>query len=93
MKNKHKNTKVLLIFLALFSVIFSSNFSSSSFQLPVAIAQNNSKAEADRLRQQGEQQLEAGQYTQGTESLEQAMMIYRQIGDTKSAKNIIDRLF
>ncbi|MBD2611598.1 CHAT domain-containing protein [Nostoc punctiforme FACHB-252] len=93
MKKQYKNAKLFLTFLALFTVIFTSSLSLLSFQLPVAIAQSNTKAEADRLRQQGEKQLEAGQYTQGTESLEQAMMIYRRIRDTESAKNIVDRLY
>ncbi len=90
--NKDKNIKILLTFLALFSVIFGSNFSSLSFQLPVAIAQNNTKAEADRLRQLGEKQLAAGQYVIGTNTLEQAMRIYQQIGKKKIANEVRDRL-
>ncbi len=88
--------KIFLTLLALFSVTFTSSLSLLSFQLPVAIAQNNTKAEADRLRQQGEKQLEAGQYTQGTESLEQAMRIYQQLGDTEiveKLKNILTQIY
>ncbi|MDZ8226755.1 hypothetical protein [Nostoc sp. ChiVER01] len=50
MKKQHKNIKIFLTFLALFSVSFTSSLSLLSFQLPVAIAQNNTKAEADKLR-------------------------------------------
>ncbi len=92
MKKQYKNAKFFLTFLALFTVIFTSSLSLLSFQLPVAIAQSNTKAEADRLRQQGEQQLEAGQYVIGTNTLEQAMRIYQQIGDKKIANEVRDRL-
>lgn len=93
MKKLQKNTKLFLIFLTFFSVSFTSIVSLSSLQIPVAIAQNNSKAEADRLRQQGEQQLAAGQYALGSNSLEQAMRIYQQIGDTETYKELLERIY
>lgn len=93
MKTKHKNIKIYLTFLALFSVTFTSSLSLLSFELPVAIAQSNTKAEADKLRQLGEQQLEAGQYTQGTETLERGMRIYQQIGDTETYKKLLLRIY
>ncbi|WP_414527761.1 CHAT domain-containing tetratricopeptide repeat protein [Nodularia chucula] len=93
MKKLQKNTKLLLTFLAFFSVSFTSIVSLSSLQIPVAIAQNNSKAEADRLRQQGEQQLAAGQYVFGTETLERAMRMYQQIGDTETYKELLQRIY
>ncbi len=92
MKNRPQNLRKTLIFITCCSVVFIANFSLSLFKFPVAIAQNNTKAEADKLQQQGEQQLAAGQYTQGTESLERAMRIYRQIGDIENAKKLRDRL-
>ena len=93
MKNKHTITKNILIFLASLSVLFGSNITWSYFQLPaIAQTQKNSKAEADKLRKQGEQQLEAGQYVLGTETLERAMRIYQEIGDKETYKKIFERI-
>ena len=93
MKKKHTRTKNILILIAFLSVIFGSNITSSYFQLPaIAQTQNNRKAEADRLRQQGEQQLEAGQYVLGTQTLEQAMRIYQEIGDKETYKKMLERI-
>ncbi|WP_414550761.1 CHAT domain-containing protein [Anabaena sp. CCY 0017] len=89
---KYKNIKLFLIFLTLFTVAFSSSLSFLPFQFSIAIAQNNSKAEADRLRQQGEQQLAAGQYALGSNSLEQAMRMYQQIGNIDMVNQLRDRL-
>ena len=94
MKSKYQNTKILLIFIALTSVTFSYNFSALSLQFPsvIAQAQNNNKAEAERLREEGEKQLEAGQFVQGTENLERAMRIYQQIGDIENYREILNRV-
>ncbi len=89
MKNKHTRTKNILIFLASLSVIFGSNITSSYFQLPaIAQTQKNSKAEAVKLRIQGEKQIQAGQYALGTQTLERAMRIYQGIGDKENADKI-----
>ncbi|MEL6458583.1 MAG: CHAT domain-containing tetratricopeptide repeat protein [Cyanobacteria bacterium J06621_15] len=93
MKKKHTRTKNILILIAFLSVIFGSNITSSYFQLPaIAQTQNNRKAEADRMRKQGEQQLEAGQYVLGTETLERAMRIYQGIGDKETYKKMLKRI-
>ena len=93
MKKKHTRTKNILILIAFLSVIFGSNITSLYFQLPaIAQTQNNRKAEADRLRKQGEQQLEAGQYVLGTQTLEQAMRIYQEIGDKETYKKMLERI-
>lgn len=93
MKKQYNKATYLLTFISVFSVIFSSTFISPSFQLSaIAQTQNNSKAEADKLRKQGEQQIQAGQYVQGTKSLERAMRIYQEIGDNKNADEIKNRL-
>lgn len=42
---------------------------------------NASKADADRLLQQGGQQYRTGQFQAALQSLQQALIIYRQIGD------------
>ncbi|NJM20836.1 MAG: hypothetical protein HC907_20015 [Richelia sp. SM1_7_0] len=93
MKNKHTKTKNILILIASLSVLCGSNVTSSYFQLPaIAQTQKNSKAEADKLRKQGEQQLEAGQYVLGTETLERGMRIYQEIGDKETYKEILGRI-
>ena len=93
MIKKYKPAKLILTFITSISVIFSTNLISSSFQLSaIAQTQNNSKAEADKFRQQGEKQLAAGQYVLGTESLERAMRIYQEIGDKENADKIKKRL-
>ncbi|NJN11763.1 MAG: CHAT domain-containing protein [Richelia sp. RM1_1_1] len=93
MKNKRARTKNILMFLASLSVIFASNITWSYFQLPaIAQTQNNRKVEADKLQKQGEQQLEAGQYVLGTETLERAMRIYQGIGDKETYQKMLERI-
>lgn len=52
----------------------------------VVLAQtsSNTKAEADRLLQQGNQQYQKSQFPTAIQSFEQALNIYRQIGDRKN---------
>ena len=52
----------------------------------VVLAQtsSNTKAEADRLLQQGNQQHQKGQFTTALQSFEQALNIYRQIADRQN---------
>ena len=47
----------------------------------VAQVQNDRKAEADRLLQQGIQQYQISQFWEALQSWEQALAIYREIGD------------
>jgi CHAT domain-containing protein/tetratricopeptide (TPR) repeat protein len=83
------------MFITLCGIFFSYSFKPTSVQLSLgaAQAQNNRRAEADRLQQQGEQQLEAGQYVQGTETLERAMRIYQEIGDTETYEKLLNRIY
>ena len=50
------------------------------------------KAEADRLMQQGEQQYQKGQIKAALLSLEQALQIYRQIGDRANVGSALNNL-
>lgn len=92
MKNQRIKQSFLLIFLALLSASFSCNFSFASHQFSFAIAQaqNKTKAEADRLKQEGEKLYAQGQFVQATETLERAMNIYKEIGDTENYKEVLN---
>jgi CHAT domain-containing protein/tetratricopeptide (TPR) repeat protein len=58
----------------------------------IAQSENNSKAEADRLREEGERLLEAGQYVKGTETLERAMRMYQEIGEKEKYQEVLNRV-
>ena len=95
MINQNYKLQLSIIFITLCSIFFSYSFKPTSVQLSsrVAQAQNDRRAEADRLQQKGEQQLEAGQYVQGTETLEKAMRIYQEIGDTETYEKLLNRIY
>jgi CHAT domain-containing protein len=54
---------------------------------------NNSKADADRLMEEGNRLLKASQYALAASSFEQALAIYRQINDSQGKKVAIDKLY
>ncbi|OKH32919.1 Fis family transcriptional regulator [[Phormidium ambiguum] IAM M-71] len=73
----------LLTVVADTSVTF---YSLTSLPVPKVLAQTNNsekKAEADRLLQQGIQQFQNSQFREASQSLQQALTIFREIGDRK----------
>jgi tetratricopeptide (TPR) repeat protein len=75
-------------FIALLTVVADTSisfYSLTSLPVPKVLAQTNSekKAEADRLFLQGLQQGQTKQFREALQSLQQALVIYREIGDRK----------
>lgn len=66
-------------------------YSLTSLPVPKVLAQTNSekKAEADRFLQQGIQQGETSQFKEALQSFQQALTIYREIGDRKGEGAIL----
>lgn len=58
----------------------------------VAQTATNTKAEADRLLQQGNQQYQTGQFSTALQSFEQALNIYRQIGNRQNEATTIIKI-
>ena len=56
------------------------------------VAQSSTKAEADRLREEGQKQYNSGQFVQAAENLEQAMNIYKEIGDKESYLEVLQEV-
>ncbi|MGB5635631.1 MAG: tetratricopeptide repeat protein, partial [Waterburya sp.] len=71
----------LLTFLVTITTPLVFNFLSFPVSLVLAQTQNDRKAEADRLRQQGIDQYYRGQYKEALKSSQQAFTIYQEIGD------------
>ncbi|MFB2835605.1 tetratricopeptide repeat protein [Floridanema evergladense] len=73
-------------FIALLTVVADTSislYSLTSLPVPKVLAQTNSekKAEASRLFMQGLQQSERSQFREALQSFQQALIIYREIGD------------
>ncbi|MFB2837874.1 tetratricopeptide repeat protein [Floridanema evergladense] len=81
--------KLILPLSVLAAVVVVEHFSISQGKFilnSAVVAQTsiNQKAEADRLLQQGNQQYQKGQFPDALKSFEQALNIYRQIGDRQN---------
>ncbi|MFB2877873.1 tetratricopeptide repeat protein, partial [Floridanema aerugineum] len=73
-------------FIALLTVVADTSisfYSLTSLPVPKVLAQTNSekKAEASRLLQQGNQQFKTSKFQEALQSFQQALAIYREIGD------------
>ena len=74
---------------------FNENVSSTSLKVAEGtsvVAQSSTKAEADRLREEGQKQYNSGQFVQAAENLEQAMNIYKEIGDKESYLEVLQEV-
>ncbi|GAB4204943.1 MAG: hypothetical protein Fur006_60560 [Coleofasciculaceae cyanobacterium] len=65
-----------------------------SFAVPPALAQTsaNRKAEADRLLEQGNQQFNTSQFQAALQSYQQALAIYKEIGDRSGEAELLRRI-
>jgi tetratricopeptide (TPR) repeat protein len=83
----------LITLLAAATTTIIPNFPGSLSASP-ALAQTaaNGKAEADRLREQGNEQLDAGQFQAAIQSYQQALAVYREIGDRGGEANALQNL-
>jgi CHAT domain-containing protein/tetratricopeptide (TPR) repeat protein len=83
----------LITLLAATTTAFAPNFP-LSFAAPPALAQTsaNRKAEADRLREQGNKQLDTSQFQAALESFQQALAIYKEIGDKEGEADSLNNL-
>ncbi|XWK87599.1 MAG: tetratricopeptide repeat protein [Phormidium sp.] len=84
-------------FIALLTVVADTSisfYSLTSLPVPKVLAQTNSekKAEADRLFQQGIQQLRNSQHREALQSLQQALVICREIGDRQGEAAVLGNL-
>ena len=83
----------LITLLAAATTAFTPNFP-TFFSAPSALAQSpaDRKAEADRLREQGNQQGKTSQFQAAIQSYQQALAIYREIGDRKGEAGSLNNL-
>ncbi|MFB2935184.1 tetratricopeptide repeat protein, partial [Aerosakkonemataceae cyanobacterium BLCC-F154] len=84
-------------FIALLTVVADTSisfYSLTSLPVPKVLAQTNSekKAEADRLLQQGIQQFQTSKFREALQSWQQALVIYREIGDRKGEGTALGNL-
>ena len=65
-----------------------------TFWMPPTLAQTsaNRKAEADRLREQGNKQLDTSQFQAALQSFQQALAIYKEIGDKEGEADSLNNL-
>ncbi|HEY9673555.1 MAG TPA: tetratricopeptide repeat protein [Waterburya sp.] len=84
---------VLITLLAATATAFAPHFP-LSFAAPPALAQTsvNRKAQADRLLEQGNKQLDTSQFQAALQSYQQALAIYKEIGDRKGEANSLRNL-
>ncbi|MEP0855558.1 tetratricopeptide repeat protein [Trichocoleus sp. DQ-U1] len=83
----------LIALLAATTTAFVPNFP-LSFAAQPALAQTsaNRKAEADRLREEGNQQLDTSQFQAALQSYQQALAIYKEIGDKEGEADCLNNL-
>ncbi|NJL50993.1 MAG: hypothetical protein HC930_00190 [Hydrococcus sp. SU_1_0] len=61
-------------------------------EVSLVVAQAYTKAEADRFREEGQKQYNSGQFVQAAENLEQAMNIYKEIGDKEIYQEVLEEV-
>jgi len=83
-------TVVTLLGLTITSSLPLANF--LAFSPVFAQTQNTSKAEADRLLQQGIQQRQRSQFREAIESWQKSLSIYQEIGDRRSEAGTLSSL-
>jgi len=95
MSNWHRRTQPLRLGMVVLGIVMGGVVLAPSWSIsPVVLAQsvNPQKVEANRLLEQGNQQYRHSQFKEAIESWEQALKLYRELGDRQRESDALGNL-